>query len=395
MDISSVDLVSMRPLDRVLAFVDFNIPPENKREGARLPTTREVSELIDVSPATVRNAYQILAERGLARCDMGSGTYWTAAVEKLASQTEIVVGVNGGRRRVDEVSSLQSNRWGDRIIGGLVRGMFDRGLSLRLKSVNIVQDDGTLGDTVEVGGLLEGINAFVVMPGPTQRALVGLLNERGVPNVCVNPPAISCTSNYVAPDYFGASKVAGMAFAAARRQRACIFLAPDTERSMSCQLRLAGFVSGLHAGEHVPDFRKLVVSADEPQLAREAFARFLEKGWIPDSVYTAGDDMALAVIDVAKAQGIRIPEDMSVIGGNGLPVGQISGHSSLTAMVQPLEQIGQSLAQMLLEKRKQPNVVVPADVLPMRFWIGKTTLPSEDEVLVASCTGGSSEICER
>ncbi len=379
MSISFEDLGELRPLDRVLAFVDYNIPSEKKRAGTKLPTTRKVSELINVSPATVRNAYQLLAERGLARSDIGSGTYWTEAVENWTSDTELVVGFNGGNRPSNWQASLNANGWGDRIIGGLVRGMFEKGLSIRLKSVQVVRDGRILTNETELRGILEGINAFVIMPFDSQERLARMLTDRGISTACVNPPTINSTSNFVSPDYFTASRRVGMAFAAANRRRTLLFLSPGTERSKSCQLRLAGFATGLHSGENAPDFHKLTV--DGPGKARQVFEDFLEAGWIPDAVYTAGNDLALAVMEVALQKGIRIPEDMSVIGGNGLVTGLYGQRSSLTSMLQPLEQIGQQLAHMLLERRKNPNAQTPGVVLPMSFWMGKTTLPSEDAIL--------------
>ena len=377
MSVCPVNLSELRPLDRVLAFIDYNIPPEKKRAGSKLPTTREVSEILDVSSATVRNAYQILAERGLARSDMGSGTFWTKAAEDQTHGSEIVIGVNGRTLHPDQ----NATRWGDRIIGGLVRGMFNKGLSLRLKTVELVQDGKVLTNEEELRQRLEGINAFVIMPFPEQNILAETLRCRGISAVHVNPPALNSTSNFVSPDYFSASRLAGVAFAATGRRRVLLYLSPGTERSKSCQLRLAGFVSGLHSGEHAPDFRKLTVEADDPAEARRVFSDFLKQGWVPDAIYTAGDDLALAVMDVATEREIRIPEDMSIIGGNGLAVGGNGKNSSLTSMVQPLEEIGQQLAQMLLDKRRRPDAAAPGVVLPMNFWIGKTTLPSEDRIL--------------
>ncbi len=377
MSLSSVDLTELRPLDRVLAFVDYNIPPEKKRAGARLPTTREVSDLLNVSPATVRNAYQVLAERGLARSDVGSGTFWTEAVENVTSGAEVIIGVNTETLHTGE----QATRWGDRILGGLVRGMFNKGFSPRLKAVPILREGQLITAHGELKQLLEGVNAFVVMPFEFQEELVQMLSRRGIWTTSVNPPSISSTSDFVSPDYFAASKQVGMAFAAAGRQRALLFLSPGTERSKSCQLRLAGFVSGLHSGEQAPDFRKLTIEGDDPAEARRVFTDFLKQGWVPDAVYTAGDTLAQVVLEVAAERGIRVPEAMSVIGGTGLAASLATRNSSLTSMVQPLEEMGQSLASMLLAKRRNTDAATPGVVIPMHFWLGKTTLPQEDHVL--------------
>lgn len=381
MSLAPVDLIELRPLDRVLAFVDYNIPPEKKRAGAKLPTTREVSELLDVSPATVRNAYQLLVQRGLARSDIGSGTYWTNAVEEKPGNSEIVIGVNSWNVRSISQRLEKKLGWGDRILGGVVQGMFNHGFSLRLKAVQLVDENGLVRDQGTLRDLLAGINTFIVVPFDAQATLAELLEKRGIATVCVNPPALNSTSNFVSPDYLTASKRVGMAFATAGRKRVLLFLAPGTRKSQSCQMRLTGFVAGLHSHESAPEFRTLTVQSDDLAKAKAAFEKLLDDGWIPDAVYTAGDNLALATMEVAKRRGISVPKELSVVAGTGLSVGVDGRHSSLTAMVQPMEQIGQELATMILKQRKDPESRTPGVMLPIGFWIGKTTLPQEDEIL--------------
>lgn len=376
---AQLDYSGLRPLDRVFTYLEREIPGESKRAGVKLPTTREVSRHILVSPATVRNAYQQLAARGLVKMEVGSGSFWTASAGGGGS-SELVIGINLNSTPVRE----HSNTYTYRIFGGLLHGVFHSGRSVRLEPVPIAPKQAAAMGEAALAKRLEGLDGFILIPYFSNQLLDRMLNDLALPHVSLNPLSVSDTAGFVSPDYLGANRRVGRAFVAAGRKRVLLFLAPGTERSVSCQLRLAGFLSGLHAGEVAPECRKLVVETGSLEQARRAFSRFLDGGWVPDAVCTAGDDMALAVLKVAEERGIQVPHEMSVVGGNGLAVGIHGKNSSLTTMVQPLERVGEELMRLLQRQRERPETPVPGVVLPMDFWIGKTTLAAENRVLTAS-----------
>ena len=66
----------------------------------------------------------------------------------------------------------------------------------------------------------------------------------------------------------------------------------------------------------------------------------------PTAVFAASDVMALEFMDVVKGKGLRVPEDISVVGFDDNP---ISVHSSvpLTTVSQPLVEMGRLGAEWL------------------------------------------------
>lgn len=64
------------------------------------------------------------------------------------------------------------------------------------------------------------------------------------------------------------------------------------------------------------------------------------------AVFAASDEMAVGVISSAYNMGIKIPEELSVIGYDNLPLAEMS-IPMLTTVEQPLEQIGEMAAHML------------------------------------------------
>lgn len=69
----------------------------------------------------------------------------------------------------------------------------------------------------------------------------------------------------------------------------------------------------------------------------------------PTAIFTGNDLMAFGVINAAIAQGLRVPEDVSVIGFDDIP--QASHFiPSLTTIRQPAKEIGKMAAHLILDK---------------------------------------------
>ncbi len=80
--------------------------------------------------------------------------------------------------------------------------------------------------------------------------------------------------------------------------------------------------------------------------ARTAAERFFSLDNPPPAVFAASDDMALEIISVAMENGIKVPEDISVIGFDDNPAG-LFGPVSLTTIKQPLFAMGEEAVKIL------------------------------------------------
>lgn len=80
--------------------------------------------------------------------------------------------------------------------------------------------------------------------------------------------------------------------------------------------------------------------------ARLATERFFALDEPPTAIFAASDDMALEIISVALEKGIRIPEDISIIGFDDNPAG-IYGPIALTTVKQPLFTMAESAVKIL------------------------------------------------
>jgi LacI family transcriptional regulator len=78
-----------------------------------------------------------------------------------------------------------------------------------------------------------------------------------------------------------------------------------------------------------------------------AFAQILEADPAVDALFAASDQMALGAMHVANERGIRIPEQLAVVGFDGIPEAA-EFTPSLTTIRQPLQEIGRLAVEELV-----------------------------------------------
>lgn len=92
-----------------------------------------------------------------------------------------------------------------------------------------------------------------------------------------------------------------------------------------------------------------------------AMRRILERGGeLPDAIFIASDLMARGAMSVLTAAGIRVPEDISIVGFDDSPVAT-SVSPALTTMRQPSYAQGERMASILLDLlagREAPHVTI-------------------------------------
>jgi LacI family transcriptional regulator len=118
-----------------------------------------------------------------------------------------------------------------------------------------------------------------------------------------------------------------------------------------------------------------------------AFARILDADPTVDALFAASDQMALGALHVANARGIGIPDQLAVVGFDGLPeAAQFT--PSLTTIRQPLAEIGKLAVQELVASfGSDPAPQARTITLPTELILGDSApLPS------APASAGSGEV---
>lgn len=125
----------------------------------------------------------------------------------------------------------------------------------------------------------------------------------------------------------------------------------------SAEQRLEGYKAAL-ADSGIPYNPALVVEGDFLQPSGYTAAQeLLALPELPTAIFSSNDVMAFGVMDALRDRGLRIPEDISVVGFDDIPHASLS-HPKLTTVRQPLDQMGRIAARLLLDQIENPGLPV-------------------------------------
>jgi DNA-binding LacI/PurR family transcriptional regulator len=123
------------------------------------------------------------------------------------------------------------------------------------------------------------------------------------------------------------------------------FIAGTEQSSNACDRRL-GYERALGEAGITPEPCMIVPGRFEEQGGREAMRALLARKPRPTAVFAANDMMAIGAMKVIRREGLRVPEDIAVVGFDDIPVAQYI-EPSLTTVHQPIYQVGRRAAETL------------------------------------------------
>jgi LacI family transcriptional regulator len=116
--------------------------------------------------------------------------------------------------------------------------------------------------------------------------------------------------------------------------------------------------------------------ADFTQAAgRQAGQQILSLGDRPTAIFAANDVTALGVLEVAEGVGLRVPEDLSLVGYDDISYASLP-RIQLTTVAQPAIEMGQIAADWLVSRIRSHDVPPLHRVLQPRLVVRSTTGPA-------------------
>ncbi|HEV2932906.1 MAG TPA: LacI family DNA-binding transcriptional regulator [Streptosporangiaceae bacterium] len=84
---------------------------------------------------------------------------------------------------------------------------------------------------------------------------------------------------------------------------------------------------------------------------------------LPDAVVCANDQMAIGVLRAFAAGGVRVPDDIAVVGFDDIALGSLYD-PSLTTVHQPMRMLGERACTRLLDRIAEPGLAPAVELLP-------------------------------
>lgn len=197
-------------------------------------------------------------------------------------------------------------------------------------------------------GRVDGLALRFVQDAPHTDVLLETVFECGVPCVCLERPGAE-RFGYPAVTYDdaeGARLATRHLIDLGHRRVAHIY---GDMRYATAQARLESYTCALvEAGIEV-DQELIVGSPWNTRQANIATHELLDLDHPPTAIFAASDDMAIGAIHAARDRGLRLPDDLAVVGFDDIPLAE-ELTPLLTTVRAPLVSMGERAARLLAAK---------------------------------------------
>ena len=322
--------------------------------GRKLPRGTELAATFGVSHITMRAALEVLAAEGMISLVQGRGTFVTGDGHTRAGGKILII--RDAFRSLRDLSNY------------ILPGFEKRCCELQLLTETVTGDFLANATPNSFRKILKQ-NGFtsILIPGggfESSDPLAGLLRECGIPVLIAHGTILDPQRTHLPvmrTDYAGAWRD-GVKFLRSCGHKRIAFLANAffkiryyTESEM-----LSNFVSlGADADP------ALISSALPEEKNFEASVRQLLKAK-PEAIFCGSDFFAMRLCDFLKNSGIRVPEDVSVLGFGGYPGGNFCS-PALTTVDFQYDAIGEKAAELLQKPgerlEKDMDIFTPHSIL--------------------------------
>jgi LacI family xylobiose transport system transcriptional regulator len=141
---------------------------------------------------------------------------------------------------------------------------------------------------------------------------------------------------------------------------------------MCSHARLDGFRSAMNTAGLTVDESLIAFGDFHVDGGRENARRMLADENRPTAIFAGSDLQALGVFDAARSLGIRVPEDLSVVGYDDLQLAQWSS-PALTTVHQPLTRMAEEAARLVVRMSEEQLETIPRVDLATRLVVRDST----------------------
>lgn len=141
----------------------------------------------------------------------------------------------------------------------------------------------------------------------------------------------------------------------------------------AAQNRLAGYRRALHRAGMAYD-RALVCQGDGRVSGGGQIVQLLEHRPLPTAVFCYNDMTAIGALRALKQRGVRVPQDISLVGFDNI-VFATYVDPSLTTIAQPMFEMGQAAMHMALRLMHDPRATVEDIVIQGTLIVRESTRP--------------------
>ena len=335
----------------------------------RLPTIRDVALRAGVSPGTVSRVTS--GRRGIAK---ETRRRVLAAVHELGyTPHPAATRLSTGRSLVIAVIVPFSTRPSvSERLNGVVTSLAETPYDLLIHNVETPQQRARLFSHVSRQRHADGV--LIISLSPRDAEVPGLVESR-VPVVLIDADhsALTALSRVVVDDEAGGHAATAHLVALGHTRIGFLGDAVDTAFGFtSSRDRCHGYRRALSEAGLEPHPGDCVTGEHGRAQARSLARRLLGPARRPTALVAASDTQAVGALEAARELGLRVPEELSVVGYDDIEIAEVLG---LTTVRQPLQHSGRRGAELLLAHLRDPGTAPVREVLPTELVERRTSAP--------------------
>lgn len=337
-----------------------------ERSAGRRPTVWAVAAAAGVSKTTVSRVLtgsprvSPEARRAVERAVEALGYVPNRAARSLVTQRTDTIAL--------VVSEPETRVFSEPFFAGTVRGINEELAETEFAFVLL----SASGDRSRIERYIRNGHAdgFILMSLHSEDPLLRVLTRTDTPMVLAGRPFPGVNVPYVDADNRAGAAAAVTHLLERGRQRIVTIAGPE-DMPVGVD-RLEGFREALPPALR-RSWRRLVVHGDfSEDSGEEAMRELLRRVPDLDAVFAASDLMAIGAMRALRSAGRKIPDDVAVVGFDDSHAARLA-EPQLTSVRQPMEEIGRSLARLLLSQLRNPGTRPASLIVPTELVVREST----------------------
>lgn len=277
-----------------------------------------------------------------------------AAARILAGQPSKIIGLIYPRRH----PHLSSHLFLLPMIDGLMAAVEEHEMRLLIDSVDDTKENAFL-DLARA----KRIDGVILIDTPVGDAAVQRLTRDAFPVVTMG----HCHPGLSSVDVDNRAGVLGAMqhlLQTGHQRIACITNVPGKQESLN--LRLQGYCDALNDAGIAIERSLIVEGLYTPESGYEAMHQLLSLKPLPSAVFVASDVVAFGAMRAILEQGLRIPQDIAIVGFDDVPLAKFANPPLTTVRVPAVEMgmhAGMLLMERILKRSAVSHVMLPTQLV--------------------------------
>jgi len=200
-------------------------------------------------------------------------------------------------------------------------------------------------------------------------AYIRNLHQQRVPFILLIREVEGIAADSIHPDSFdGAYQAVTHLIQHGYRQVAFISGPVNSKHSNA---RFDGYRQALHDHNWLWDPNQVVHGDYTEPSGRRVMEELLSLAKPPRAVFAANDQMAVGALDAVHNRGLRVPDDVAIVGFDDIPAAAYV-HPSLTTVRRDIRESGELAVQLLMRRIEDPEAKVENIVLPTQLVVRRS-----------------------